>query len=131
MLPHTAIYLYVFIYFVLSLCGSTHVGMDAPEARRGHALASLEVGSQAVMSQSTWVWEPNSGPLQEQQMLLTTKPSLQPQDGTLKVLIFQGLFCCCFCFVLRQSPTVHPWLVRNLLCKQSLELRVLLPECWD
>lgn len=25
-------------------------------------------------------WEPNSGPLREQQMLLTTKLSVQPQD---------------------------------------------------
>ena len=63
----------MFIYFVLSLCGRAHVGMATPEAKEKGCF-----GSQAVMGQSTWVWEPNSGPLQEQQMVLTTEPSPQP-----------------------------------------------------
>lgn len=62
----------------LSLCGRAHVSVDAPEATGGRALSPLEVGPQAVMSQSTWVWETNSGLLQEQQMVLTSEPSSQP-----------------------------------------------------
>ena len=44
-------------------------------ARRVSNLMELELP--AVMSHLAWCWELNSGPLQEQQVLLTTEPSLQ------------------------------------------------------
>jgi hypothetical protein len=48
------------------------------EAREG--IESLGVGVTDGFEPSYGFWEPNSGPLEEQQMLLTTKPSFQPQD---------------------------------------------------
>lgn len=32
------------------------------------------------MDEGAGCWEPNSGPLQEQYMLLTTEPALQPKN---------------------------------------------------
>jgi hypothetical protein len=36
-----------------------------------------------------WQWESNLGPLQEQQVLLTTEPSLQPQNCVLHFRVQQ------------------------------------------
>lgn len=52
-----------------------------------------------------WIWEMNLGPFQEQQMALTTGPSLQSLNFPLftykKVLLtgkHEGAFCFCFFF---------------------------------
>jgi hypothetical protein len=58
----------------MSLClykYATCVQMPAKARRR-----PLELELEAVVSYL--VWEPNSGPLEEQQALLTIEPSLQP-----------------------------------------------------
>jgi hypothetical protein len=43
-------------------------------------------------------WKLNPGPLPEQQVLLTLKPSLQPQESyeILKKKELESIHCCCF-----------------------------------
>lgn len=41
---------------------------------------ALELQLQAVVRFLNWIWALNSGPLKECQMLITTEPSVQPQN---------------------------------------------------
>lgn len=52
----------------MSMCRFVHANTAFTEAKRGHKSPRATV---------TWYWEPNSGPLEEQQELLITIPSLQ------------------------------------------------------
>jgi hypothetical protein len=55
-------------------------------------------------------WELNSGPLEEQSVLLTTEPSLQPPASAffLFVFVFVFFFVCLFCFFETGFPLCSP-----------------------
>jgi hypothetical protein len=59
---------------------------------------------------SVGVWALNPGPLQDQQVLFTTRPSRQPLTVS---------FFCLFVFSLRQGFSVESWLSWNWLCRPS------------
>lgn len=61
-------------------------------------------------------WELNSGPLEEQSVLLTTESSLQPPSLSCFNLKPFCLFVL-FCFILRQGLSTQPWLSWISLCR--------------
>lgn len=77
-------------------------------------LDPLELELHGAVSHCMDGWEPNSGPLQEQQVLFMVKPLFQPQTEA------------SFLFLFRQSQP---------LAQAGSKLRAILlpqlPECWD
>ena len=77
------VYLFYFYVYDCFACIGTHVW------RSEEGIRSPETGVTGGCEPPCRCWEPNSGPLQEQQMLLTAKPSFQTQ------------FCFCLFFFLQ------------------------------
>jgi hypothetical protein len=44
-----------------------------------------------------WFWDLNSGPSEEQSVLLTTEPSLQPLIFSFKTVFYRVSVCVCLC----------------------------------
>lgn len=57
---------------------------------RAEAKIPLELGSQVVVSHLTSVWDPNSGPLQEECVILITKPILQSHSIIFEMYLYEA-----------------------------------------
>ena len=75
--------LFIFIFYVHWCFACIHVCVRVPD--------TLELELQTVVSSHVGARNMNSGPLEEQPLLLTTEPSLQPNILNFKYCLWQGL----------------------------------------
>jgi hypothetical protein len=65
----------------IGVLSAHHIHAMPMDTRRWH-----QIPRTGVLDACEWLggyWKPNSGPLEEQRVLLTAEPSLQPQSGIL------------------------------------------------
>jgi hypothetical protein len=94
-LKYLFIYLFIYlIYWVYCCCLQTH---------KKRALDSITDGCKPPCG----CWELNSGPLEEQSVLLTAEPSLQPFYWLLKIYLFHVYECSVFIHTRRGNQI--PW----------------------
>lgn len=79
----------MYIYVCMHRCTHTHT-QESTEAK--DSTGSLKLEFEAVVSNLTWSWELNSGPLQEQQGLSTLNPCPLPSCFSIPLLFFLEIF---------------------------------------
>lgn len=96
----------------VSMCGFMQTSAILTEARRGHMILWSQ-SNRCLWAAWNGLWQPISGPLQEQQVLLTTEPFLQTQKANFLEHLMQSFVT---------GKLIKLWRADNWVYKRTAQL---------